>query len=207
MAFLDSILGGSKVTSIGKAGGDPINLDASVREVHSIEGEVSEHPVEKGVDIVDNYRVLPRKVQIEGVVTNSPLSTAFPGASLVNSAIGVINGSKAPLDDAWENFEGFFENADVLTITTSLRDYDNMVLTSIEVTRDAENANKLTFTAGAREILFVKTEQGEALALPASVVGQASKSAGKATNSTANAAQAQESSALLKILQAAKVVQ
>ena len=207
MAFLDSILGGSKVTSIGETGGDPINLDASVREVHSLEGEVSDHPVETGVDIVDNYRVLPRKLQIEGVVTNSPLSTAFPGSSLINSAIGLISGDVAPLVNAWQEFERFFDEAVVLTITTSLRDYENMVLVGLEVTRDAENAEKLTFTAGAREIIFVDTQEGDASLLPDSVLGQASKSAGKATNSAANAAEAQEASAFLKLLQGLKVVQ
>ena len=200
MAFLDSILGGSKVTSIGETGGDPINLDASVREVHSLEGEVSDHPVETGVDIVDNYRVLPRKLQIEGVVTNSPLSTAFPGSSLINSAIGLISGDVAPLVNAWQEFERFFDEAVVLTITTSLRDYENMVLIGLEVTRDAENSEKLTFTASAREIIFVDTQEGDASLLPASVLGQASKSAGKATNSTANAAEAKQASFLHKLL-------
>ena len=198
MAFLDSILGGSKVTSIGETGGDPINLDASVREVHSVSGEVSEHPVESGVDIVDNYRVLPRQLQIDGVVTNSPLSTEFPGASLINSAIGLINGDEDPIINAWQEFERFFDEAVVLTITTSLRDYVNMVLTGIEVTRDAENANKLTFSASAREIIFVDTQEGDAITLPDSVLGQSSTSAGKATNSPANATQAKESSLALK---------
>ncbi len=201
MAFLDSILGGSKITSIGEAGKDPISLDASVREVHSVQGEVSEHPVEKGVDIVDNYRVLPRQLQIDGVVTNSPLDTQFPGASLINSAIGVINGSKAPIDIAFQEFGRFFDDAVVLTITTSLLDYPNMVLTGLEVTRDADNANKLTFSASAREIIFVKTEEGEAFTLPDSPLGQSAQSAGKATNSSANTAQATESSLLLKGLQ------
>jgi hypothetical protein len=207
VAFLDSILGGSKVTSIGETGKDPINLDASVREVHSVSGEVSEHPVEKGTDIVDNYRVLPRQLQIDGVVTNSPLSTAFPGSSLINSAIAVLSGDREPIKIAWQEFERFFDEAVVLTITTSLRDYPNMVLTGLEVTRDAGNATKLTFTASAREIIFVDTQEGDALAIPVSTLGQAAKSAGKSTNSAANAAEADEASLGLKIFQGLRVVQ
>ncbi len=201
MAFLDDILGASKVTSIGEAGGDPIELDCSVREVHSVTGEVSDHPLESGVDAVDNYRVLPRAVQITGVITNSPLSTEYPGASVINSAIGLINGDEDPSANAWQEFNRFFDEAVVLQIETSLHRYPTMVLTGLETTRDAGTSNGLHFVASAREVQFVATEEGDALALPVSPTGQAVKSAGKATNSDANPAQAKKSSALLKLFQ------
>lgn len=201
MAFLESIFGGSKITSIGETGGDPIELDASAREVHSMSGDVSDHPVESGTDIVDNYRVLPRTVQIDGVVTNSPLGVQYPGQSLINSAIGLIQGDEDPLTNAFQEFERFFDEAVVLTITTSLREYPNMVLTGLDTTRDAENASKLTFTATARQVRFVDTEEGAALTIPKEVTGQVKKSAGKATNSSAKQPEAQQSSALLKIFQ------
>lgn len=201
MAFIDSILGGAKVTRIGETGGDPIALDCSVRENHSVSGEVSDHPVETGVDIVDHYRVLPRQVEITGVITNSPLSVEFPGASLINSAIGLINGDEDPSTNAWQEFNRFFDESVVLTIETSLKEYPNMVLTSLGVTRDVSTSNGLNFVAGAREVRFVDTEEGTALALPKEATGQAVKSAGKATNSTANDAQSKQSSALLKTFQ------
>lgn len=206
MAFLDSILGVSKVTDIGETGGDPIVLDASVREVHSVAGELSDHPVEVGIDIVDNYRVLPRVLQIEGLVTDTPLSTEFPGASLINSAIGVIEGDVAPSVNAWQEFQRFFDEAVVLTINTRLKRYTNMVLIALDVTRDANTANGLTFTASAREILFVDTEEGTALTLPVSPTGQKTKSAGKATNTNANGAEASESSGLVKIGQGLGII-
>lgn len=48
-------------------------IDVSVREVHEIQAEVTRHPVEEGTDISDHVRLMPRTLQIEGIVTNHPI--------------------------------------------------------------------------------------------------------------------------------------
>jgi len=50
----------------------PIWIDVSISERHSVGAEVTAHPVERGVDIVDHIRPTPREIQIEGFVTNHP---------------------------------------------------------------------------------------------------------------------------------------
>ncbi len=200
MAFLDDILGGgAQRLSIGEAGGDPIVVDASIREVHSVTGEVSDHPVESGIDIVDHYRVLPRQVEVEALVTNTPIATGLPGASLVNSVIGLVQGDTDPSSNAWNEFQRFFDEAVVLDVSTSLKKYENMVMTDLAVTRDSKTGQALSFSASFREVRFVDTEQGEAISL--ATVGQAIKSAGKKTNAGANATQGAGASALLKTFQ------
>lgn len=201
MAFIDDILGGAQRLSIGEKGGDPIVVDASVREVHVVAGEVSDHPVEKGIDIVDHYRVLPRSLEIEAIVTNTPIVTGLPGASLVNSAVGLISGDTDPASNAWNELQRFFDEAVVLEISTSLKTYRNMVLTDLAVSRSSKESQALFFTASAREIRFVDTEFGTAIKAPSSPLGQAAKSAGKVTNAAANTSQAAGSSALLKTFQ------
>ena len=47
-------------------------IDVSISEKHNVRAEVTKHPVERGTDIVDHIRPLPREVQIEGFVTNHP---------------------------------------------------------------------------------------------------------------------------------------
>jgi hypothetical protein len=201
MAFLDDILGGGQRLSIGEDGGDPIVLDASVREVHSVSGQVSEHPVEKGIDIVDHYRVLPRGIEIEGIVTNTPIVKGIPGATLVNSVVGLIQGDTDPASNAWNELQRFFDDAVVVVITTSLRTYENMVITDLSVTRNTKQAQGIFFVATAREVRFVDTEVGEAITIPTTPVGQKTKSAGKKTNAAANTAQGTQSSSLLKSFQ------
>jgi hypothetical protein len=192
--------------SIGEAGGDPIVLDASVREVHSVAGEVTEHPVEKGVDIVDHYRVQPRKFEVEFVVTNSPLdSSLIPGLTLINSIVGLVQGDADPSANAWAEFQRFVDDAVVLEISSSLETYPNMVLTDLSVTRTAGTTNGLHGTLSVREVRFVETETGLAIALAAPL--KALKSVGKKTNKDSNTTQARQSSGLLKTFQAVNLLQ
>ncbi len=201
MAFLDDIIGGAQRLSIGEKGGDAISVDASIREVHSVAGQVSEHPVESGVDIVDHYRVLPRVIEIEAVFSDTPITPIRNGVTLINSAIGLINQAgddkdKGPSANAWRELKRFVNEAVVLEIKTSLETYQNMVLTDLTVGRSSNQAQGLFFTTTARELLFVTTEEGEAL--PASALGQKETSDGKKTNETSNDVEAEESRSLAK---------
>ena len=50
-----------------------IKFDLEISENHSIEAQVSEHPIEDGSIVSDHVRILPRKGSIVGLVTNHPL--------------------------------------------------------------------------------------------------------------------------------------
>lgn len=69
-----------------------IELDASVREQHDTTAQVTEHPVERGSNIADHIRAEPRRLTIEGVISNTP--TFLPkdhvgGAQLVEQTVSV----------------------------------------------------------------------------------------------------------------------
>jgi len=51
----------------------PIWIDVSISEKHGLTADVSDHPVERGTNVVDHIRPTPRTVQIEGFVTNHPI--------------------------------------------------------------------------------------------------------------------------------------
>lgn len=55
-------------------------IDVTVREVHQVPAEVTRAPVEEGTDISDHVRLLPRTLQIEGVVSNHPIEQ--PGSHM-----------------------------------------------------------------------------------------------------------------------------
>lgn len=50
-----------------------ISFDLLVSENHSLESEVTSHPIETGAQVNDHVRVLPRKGTLTGLVTNFPL--------------------------------------------------------------------------------------------------------------------------------------
>lgn len=50
-----------------------VQFDLLISESHSIEANVTEHPLENGAVVSDHVRVLPRKGSLVGLVTNHPL--------------------------------------------------------------------------------------------------------------------------------------
>jgi hypothetical protein len=50
-----------------------LTFDAVLREVHTLNQEVTEHPVEQGAALVDHIRPLPLEIALEGVISNSPV--------------------------------------------------------------------------------------------------------------------------------------
>lgn len=49
-------------------------LDASPSRQHAIAAQVTEHPVEKGTPVTDNIRPLPRRITVDGFITNTPIA-------------------------------------------------------------------------------------------------------------------------------------
>lgn len=50
-----------------------VKFDLLISESHSIEAQVTQHPLENGAVVSDHVRVLPRKGSLVGFVTNHPL--------------------------------------------------------------------------------------------------------------------------------------
>lgn len=73
-------------------------IDVSIRETHSLSAEVTEHPVEDGVNITDHVRPQPRVIQLEGMVTNHPteLPLSHAGGVRATDDAGVIDVTTVP---------------------------------------------------------------------------------------------------------------
>jgi hypothetical protein len=65
---------------------DSITFDLVLDEQHSIESEVTSHPVEDGSQVNDHIHQLPRKGSLTGFVTNHPLKKDFNGGLDANIA-------------------------------------------------------------------------------------------------------------------------
>jgi len=139
-------------TSIGV-----VELDASVRELHTASAKVTRHPVESEQgwqsDVSDHVQIDPLSVQIEGVVTNTPAEwVVFIGPMPQNRAFN------AHQDLLYSLLAG-----ELVTIKTSLLEYPNMVIESLQITRDAEKGNALYLNATATMVSLVTLEETEAI--------------------------------------------
>ena len=139
---------------------DTLVLDASVSETHSQEIEVTDHPVEQGANITDHRRRKPFVLTMEGIITNTPLpvesaaksTQTYDGKSWTSRASAVPGRA----EDAYATLQALCDSSKLLTITTALKVYPNMTLTSLSVPRDASTGQSLRFHATLREIRIVK---------------------------------------------------
>lgn len=74
----------SWVDADGKA--SDLLLDASPSRSHNASAQVTEHPVETGAPVADSIRPMPRRLTIEGMITNTPIGA--PPVSKVRAARG-----------------------------------------------------------------------------------------------------------------------
>ena len=149
---------------------DVIQIDVTVSEVHSLQAEVTQHPVEVGADIADHYRPKPAELRIQGIVTDTPLDNSLGLAVAralegpIGTAIGVTQGIAATalgrasiLRSTFNALQSLHDNAVPCQIFTPYKIYRDMLMTDLQVTRDKAGGEALYFTAAFREVFFVSS--------------------------------------------------
>lgn len=140
-----------------------VEFNATLSEDHNISAELTDHPVETGSTITDHYRLLPKSITINGIVSNTPLSGLNPlaiGAGLVAGVVTSVNSriSKSPANEAYDKIEASMKKGELLTIVTTLKTYNNMLITSFSTRRDSASGNILNATIVLREVRIAKVE-------------------------------------------------
>jgi len=180
VALLSLIFGEKQKARIGV-----VELDAALSETHSKEALVTDHPVEFGADVSDHIRRLPDSVEINGIVSNTPL--VF---------LSAVTESPTRAEDAYEELRRIMDEGELVTVATTLREYSNMALTNLAVARDAASGNVMNATMSLREIIIAETQTVEA-PVPAAAANSKPVNQGKQAAKPANAAQAAKSQSIL----------
>jgi hypothetical protein len=133
-----------------------VQLDVSISEQHTSTNEVTDHPVEVGVNIVDHVRPKPDVLKIEGMVSNTPLpSSDAPAYPVTVNGITFLSKSQfqaARAGTAYSDLLSLQSSASLITVVTGLRTYDNMVIESLDVPRDAKVGQALRFSCTLKQI-------------------------------------------------------
>lgn len=140
-----------------------IDIDAVVTETHLDEVEVTDHPVEIGVNISDHMRVKPAMITLDGLVSNTPLPAAGAPTTPMQAEDGVTYSTRsasqpARAGSAYQQLLALKTGGQLVTVVTALRSYDQMALVSLSVPRDAKTGNVLRFTAQLKEIRFASSQ-------------------------------------------------
>ena len=128
-------------------------IDGFLSETYEFCNELTTHPVESGYSFVDHIHNKPISLQLEGVISNTPMS--FIGLQAIKSATNFFNGkSNDLLSEAFLKIEDIFAKREVLTICTSMKEYQNMVLESLTIEKN--NNACLRFSCTAKQIRVVE---------------------------------------------------
>lgn len=127
---------------------DGLIIDAEVSSDHTFEAEVTDHPVEKGADVTDHNRPRPIVVTVEGIVSATPLGT------LRTSREGTD-----PPADALAVLQQIRDDREPVKISTSLQDYENMMMQRLQITKDASTGRALRFSATFKQVIIAINER------------------------------------------------
>ena len=131
-----------------------LRFDASISENHLSELDVTEHPVETGSDITDHLRVRPTTLDMTIIMSNRPIEILA-----TQKPLGIKGGSSLErAEDAFREMLRWQSEGLLLTVVTTLRTYENMVLQRIAPTRDAPSGKILRAALSFREIVTTETQ-------------------------------------------------
>lgn len=159
-----------------------ILLDASVSETHTSAASITSHPVERGANITDHVHREPDTITIQGIISNTP--TRFPegtvGVALIRSVANLVSGVSNDLaKTGYEQLRQLVEGKELIKIVTTLREYNDMLLENLTVTRDADNGDCLNFSVTARQVRLISTSSVAAIPSPKEPKKASKKSLGK----------------------------
>lgn len=139
---------------------DGYPIDVAISEEHKFETEVTEYPVESGSDITDHVRKKPNEVTLEGIVSDTPLAATILErlASGDRVLTGLLSEATASLDALAKLME-IRDARKPVTISTSLKTFESMVLTTLTVPRANGDGRALRFHATFKEIRIITNER------------------------------------------------
>ena len=171
MALIDMVfrLKDAPQTMIGA-----LQLDALISEQTSLSNGVTQYAVEEGAPVSDHISSEAEKLTIEGVVT---------GASV--SLFGVHGRSK--MIEAKEALRVINEQRQPITVITGLDVYPNFAMESCDISRSADDGEKLHISISLTKIRKAKTREadippGKVRQNAAGKAGETRKPAGRVTS-------------------------
>jgi hypothetical protein len=137
---------------------DEIVVDAFVNETHTFSSEITDHPIESGGMIVDHVYQMPFVLFIDGIISNTPMNLI--GLTAFDSAMRYFSGDSNDFAHAaFEKIEKLFAARKAVTIVTSLKTYQDMVLENLTIERGRGNQDSLRFSCSARQLRIIEQQK------------------------------------------------
>ena len=135
----------------------PIFIEATVRETHAAQAQITTHPVEEGLDVADYIRSEPKAISIDAAFSNQPFCDQY----FDEFNDGIFAGTdQTRVQAAWEAFLNLIDGVprrETFTVTTGLRVYDNMALQSVGTSQDVNNPDAIVISCTFIEVRTVRS--------------------------------------------------
>lgn len=166
-----------------------IIIDVLRSETPVFEYEITERPVEAGLDITDNRLKRPTGLNLDFVLTDTVLDPASITAAV---SAGVLTGGLPPLTASakYAAFKELAEKNQIIDVYTPLDSYTNMMIKTLRFSQDKDTASAAFGSVELREVRIVASEINilDSAQLPAKIKQQetqANKDMGKKTSTQA----------------------
>lgn len=162
-----------------------LEIDATPSKTHEMTSQITKNPIEDGSDITDNVRIENNILNMECIISESPLSllgsafNTFTGA--VTSSVGELSsGFAAQLstaagssiagiiasrnnedrlfpEKAFQYLEELRERRIPFTVVTRLKRYENMLIARLTVPEEVDLGRSLKFQATFEQVQIART--------------------------------------------------
>lgn len=118
-----------------------ITFDLIISETHNFNTAVSEHPIETGAVITDHIDNALEQGTVSGLISNHSLRSN-----------GIISNRA---QDAFDALVDLWKEKTIVTITTVMRTYENVVITSMPFQREHSTGDALFISLSFRKVEIV----------------------------------------------------
>lgn len=164
-----------KVQFVQNPTGTIISIDCTVSENHSSESPPTEFPLENGESISDHIILKPRSLELQGIISDTPLkvlnsalttvaSAILPASGIIGASLGMalysaLQSSDSPSVAAYGQLLKLQSNKQPFDVITTLQRYKDMWIKSITVPRDANTGQVLVFNISLIQLLLVSPQK------------------------------------------------
>lgn len=148
-----------------------LDFDAVLDELHDWKSEVTQNPVETGAPVTDHVIEKSDKLRLTGTITNSPLRGEFAGQYFGGDT------ASPRIQTAFEAIRSLHQARDTVTIYTKHAIYQDMVIESVSIPRNAQIGEELQFTM---ELVAVRFANTQLVTLPPGISAKKTKRTGTA---------------------------
>lgn len=161
-------------------------IDAFLAEHYSFSNQVTDIPVEEGSTISDHIVEEQDVISVEAFIGNAAFETVVQDGNSLDSISPPEKGAR--IRQAYQELLRLKRAKEKLDVVMGLDTFADMVITSFEIDRDAENGVDLPFSMEFKRIKIVKSDttaiNGTSAAPPTSASDQISGTANEGTAAT-----------------------